>query len=240
MNISYLVTCHEATDALKILLHSIQSHKKSTDELIILHDDFQETLVPGDISMLDGYRSGRYDNVKVFHKKFNKDYSDHKNYGNSKCKGDWIFQIDADESAYHLCSDNLHDIIDAAESQGFEMLYVPRMNCFNGVTPEIAKQWNWSLSESTSLPYNVINGVKMDRTLVNWPDYQSRIYKNKKEIKWSGRLHEKIIGYTNYSFLPLLEEYALLHVKSIEKQIQTNLMYNQDFSKKENMGHIIK
>ena len=80
--------------------------------------------------------------------------------------------------------------------------------------------------------------IKYKAPLINWCDYQSRIYKNVPDrIKWDRKLHEKIVGHDKYSFLPAEEEYALYHDKTIEKQIQTNLRYNKVFSVEDNMGH---
>ena len=74
--------------------------------------------------------------------------------------------------------------------------------------------------------------------MVNWPDFQGRIYKrDTNRIKWDRKLHEKIVGHNEYAFLPADEDLALYHDKTIEKQIQTNLRYNQQFSVEDNMGH---
>ena len=34
-----------------------------------------------------------------------------------------------------------------------------------------------------------------------FPDYQTRAYRNHADIKWEGKVHERIVGYKNMAFL---------------------------------------
>jgi hypothetical protein len=61
---------------------------------------------------------------------------------------------------------------------------------------------------------------------VNWPDYQWRIYKNTKHIKWENRVHERLVGFNSLTNLPAKPEYALNHIKSIERQEKQNALYD--------------
>jgi hypothetical protein len=73
---------------------------------------------------------------------------------------------------------------------------------------------------------------------VNWPDYQSRIYRrDPTRIKWDRRLHEKIEGHTEFITLPPDTDLALYHDKTIDTQMQTNKRYNEWFTEEENKGH---
>ena len=49
-------------------------------------------------------------------------------------------------------------------------------------------------------------------------------------IRWDRKLHEKIIGHTQYAFFPPNEDLSLYHDKTIETQIKTNLRYNEQFT----------
>lgn len=80
------------------------------------------------------------------------------------------------------------------------------------------------------------NTIKYKAVLVNALDPQCRLFKNKPEIQWVGRLHERIQGNKNFVYLPFDEDLALYHSKTIEKQIETNLRYNKLFTEKENQG----
>lgn len=232
MKISYLVTCNTETDTLKRLIKLIYSHL-NTDELVILQDegnwDTKRKHYLCDITELNK-NSENIVSIPIFVHPLNNDYGAHKNFGNEKCTGDFIFQIDGDElPPTTLLGDNLKVIIQS--NPAVELIYVPRINDFKGVTEEHAKQWGWRLTPSPFCD---------NRPIVNWCDFQSRIYKNDPErIKWDLKLHEKIVGHKEYSFLPAEEEYALYHDKTIEKQIETNKKYNKVFTEAENRGHKI-
>jgi len=76
--------------------------------------------------------------------------------------------------------------------------------------------------------------------MINFPDYQSRLYRNKPNIRYQRRLHEKVEGYKSYVFIPPQKDIAIIHEKTIEKQRQTNLNYNNMFTQEENMGYAVK
>jgi hypothetical protein len=79
--------------------------------------------------------------------------------------------------------------------------------------------------------------IKYKAVLVNAYDHQGRLFKNEPDrIKWVGKLHERIEGNKNFVYLPADESLSLYHDKTIEKQIETNLRYNRDFTKQENKG----
>jgi hypothetical protein len=68
--------------------------------------------------------------------------------------------------------------------------------------------------------------TKYHTPIINAFDYQGRIYKRDSNINWGGKVHEKITGYKTYTHLPAIEEYALYHPKTIERQEKQNNMYN--------------
>ena len=80
--------------------------------------------------------------------------------------------------------------------------------------------------------------VKYKAPIINWCDFQGRIFLNEPDrIKWDRRLHEKIEGHRQYTFLPDDYDLALYHDKTIEKQLDTNKRYNVWFTEEENRGH---
>lgn len=221
MKISYLVTCHNETNTLKKCITTLIDFKNTEDEIIVL-DDFSDNEITKDI-----LSELKKTDVRIISHALNRNYGEHKNYGSRKCGGDWIFQIDADEIPNPTLIVNLHEIIKLNPT--IELLYVPRVNDFIGVTEEHAKHWGWRLTRHPEYD---------NRPIVNWPDYQGRLYKNDaNRIKWNGRLHEKINGHVSFSTLPLEFDFSLYHEKTIEKQIETNLRYNKLFTEKENRGH---
>jgi len=233
MKISYLVTVKNETDTLKKLLHRldqsiwsppIYDERAICDEIIIL-DDFSINKETHDL--IDYFVKPV--NRQIIQHHLNNDYGSHKNFGIEKCKGNFIFQIDGDElPSESLLGENLHAII--GTNSDIEAFAVPRINDFKGVTEEHAKQWGWRLTESPTYK----------RPIVNWPDYQFRIFrKDYPRISFTRRLHEKIEGYSTFATLPPSEEYALYHDKTIEKQVETNIKYNQLFTQEENRGHSV-
>ena len=180
MKLSYLVTVHNETDTLVKLLERLVNNRLEGDEIVILNDNSDNKKTEEILLSVAEVK-----NVFIHKHALNNDYGAHKNYGNERCTGDWVFQIDADELPSETLVFNIRDIIGA--NVNVEMIYVPRINDYKGVTPEHAKQWGWRLTPSPSCN---------NRPLVNWPDYQSRIYKRVPErIKWDRKLHEKIVGH---------------------------------------------
>jgi len=224
MKLSYLITVHNETDTLIRLLEKLVNNRADGDEIVIV-DDYSDN--PTTIKILTDVCKNP--DVFVYLHKLDGDYGTHKNFGNEKCTGDWVFQIDSDENPSDTLIFNIREIIET--NLMMEMIYVPRINDFRGVTTEHTKMWGWKLTTSPTCE---------NRPIVNWPDYQSRIYKRDvNRIKWNRKLHETITGHSAYSFLPAQEELALYHDKTIETQIQTNLRYNKQFSEDDNKGHKI-
>lgn len=224
MKVSYLITCSTETDTLTRLLQTVQA-AKGDDEIIILMDKQhvdEQNETHAIVGAFHHWAGGRL----LIHPLDN-NYGGHKNFGIENCVGDFIFQIDGDElPSEALLGENLHAILDSNPT--LEAFAVPRINDFRGVTPNHAAQWGWRLTESPTYK----------RPVVNWPDYQFRIFKREyPRINFLRRLHEKIEGYDSFVRLPPEEEYALYHDKTIETQVKTNLRYNEAFTKDENKGH---
>lgn len=215
MFLSYLITSHNETDSLDILLSKLIKCKKDNHEIVLL-DDYSDNKVT--ISIIEKYRNS----INFYQKKLENDYGAHKNYGISLCKGEWIFQIDADELPTDILLENIDELL--ISNSNNETLWLPRLNYFSGVTQQDVEMWGWNYNDG----------------MINFPDYQSRLYKNLPHIKYERRLHEKVEGYKSYTFIPAQKEIALIHTKTIEKQRETNLKYNKNFSQNENKGYAVK
>lgn len=68
--------------------------------------------------------------------------------------------------------------------------------------------------------------IKYYIPIINWSDYQTRIYRNSPNIRWKNVVHEVIEGYKQYTFLPAVDELSLIHHKTIEKQRKQNSFYD--------------
>jgi glycosyltransferase involved in cell wall biosynthesis len=207
MKISYAVTvCNEEAELQNLLYHLLK-FKKPQDEIVILFDSkngtkgVEDYLRSHSVTADAGFvwHSGEFDNH----------FADWKNKLSKLCSGDFIFQIDADEYLHDSFIDLLHEILEA--NPEVDLYYVPRINTVSGLTQEHIQRWGWNVDE-------------LGR--VNWPDYQTRIYRNVPYIKWKNKVHEVIEGYIQYTVLPAVDELALIHPKTIERQEKQNNYYN--------------
>jgi glycosyltransferase involved in cell wall biosynthesis len=138
----------------------------------------------------------------------NKDFASYKNELIKHCSGEYIFQIDADELIASEMFEALPFILKA--NPEVDLYYVPRINTVSGITQEHIQKWGW----------------RYENERVNWPDYQTRIYKNIPNIRWKNAVHEVIEGHKQFTILPAVDELALIHHKSIERQEKQNDFYS--------------
>ena len=205
MSISYAITvCNEFVEIQKLVPFLLKL-KRQQDEIVILYD--QKNGNEEIASWLKKFN--KLPNVQFWRGFFDGHFADWKNKLIEYCKGDYIFQIDADELPNRALIENLPNIIEANPT--IEVYLVPRVNTVEGLTEEHIKKWNWNVN---------------DKGWVNWPDPQWRLWKNKPEIKWVNKVHERLDGYKTYSNLPFQEELALYHPKDIVRQEKQNAFYD--------------
>jgi len=204
MKISYGITvCNEARE-LQHLIEFIHPLKDIEDEIVVVYDDNRVT---GEVLDVLEYHQEK---VRAFPFDFQQNFLENKNYMNSECEGDYIFQIDADEIPSEILVRNLKSIL---EHNLVDVLIVPRANVVKGLTQEHINKWRWQVNEKGH---------------VNWPDQQKRIYKNVAQIKWSGhKVHGMVEGYNTFAVLPLDEAYCIYHNKEITRQEEQNERYDK-------------
>jgi glycosyltransferase involved in cell wall biosynthesis len=149
------------------------------------------------------------DHCRVIFNPLNHDFASFKNHLTEQCTGDYIFQIDADEIPNENLIMVLPEVIE--ENPEVEVYLVPRVNTVKGLTPEHISKWGWRVN---------------DEGWVNWPDFQWRIWRNKPEIQWVNKVHERLDGFKHYTAMPDIEYFALYHPKTIEKQEKQNQLYD--------------
>ena len=201
MKVSYAITVCDELEEIKRLVDFLISNKHKEDEIVILFDQSkgtQEVITYLDTIKTEGCLVSNH---------FEGHFADWKNLLTSHCTGDFIFQIDADEYLPAEFIDLLHQILEA--NPEVDLYYVPRINTVSGLTKEHIQKWGW----------RVQNGR------VNYPDYQGRIYRNNPEIKWENKVHEKIVGFKQYTALPEVDALSLIHPKTIERQERQNSYY---------------
>ncbi len=214
MKISYAITVCNEIEEVKRLISFLLKHKRDKDEIVVQMD-----ADASDLNGLDklkkevlGYIMSEQEahRIRVIFHPLNNDFADFKNHLTNQCTGDYIFQIDADEIITEVLIENLPSIID--NNPDNEVYLISRVNTVEGLTEEYIKRWGWNVNE---------------KGWVNWPDYQWRIWKNKPEIKWVNKVHEKLDGFKTYALLGAHEELALHHPKTIDKQVKQNEMYSK-------------
>ena len=206
MKISYAIPVCNELNEVRTLLNFLYEHKQKQDEVVILYDS-----VNGSIAVESYLRAQNVDRTRFrWHPyKFDGNFALMKNKLSSLCTGDYIFQIDADELPTEYMMKLIPQIIEANQ---VDLIRVPRINTVEGLTEEHIQKWKWNVNE---------------KGWINYPDYQWRIYKKDSNIRWEGKVHEKIVGHSTYAHLPMEEtELALLHHKQIERQEKQNEYYN--------------
>jgi len=205
IKISYAITvCNEFVEIQKLLSFLLEN-KREEDEITILFD------VQGGTDKVEEYLREESVNSEFnwIKSNFKGHFADWKNYLTTLCSGDYIFQIDADEIPDWYLIQYLPEILQSNPDN--EVYLVPRINTVEGLTDEHIKKWRWNVNEDG---------------WVNWPDYQWRIWKNKPEIKWVNKVHERLEGFKTYSTLPQEPEFSLKHPKDIKRQEKQNSYYD--------------
>ena len=203
MKLSYAIPVCNEINEIKRLVSFLIENKREEDEIVVLFDFTNGT------TEVDEYLKS-VENIIVESYDFDGDFAKMKNQLNEMCTGDYIFQIDADEMISEYLIDIIPEIITL--NRNVDLFKIPRVNTVEGLTQEHIQKWGWRIGEENR---------------VNWPDYQTRIYRNEEKIKWEGKVHEKIVGCDVITVLPLEDQWALQHHKSIDRQEKQNNFYEK-------------
>ncbi len=204
MKISYGLTVCNEHDEIRNLIEYLVKRIDKEDEIVVVYD--QNRVTDEVMEVLKMYKH----EVIAHPFNFQQNFLENKNFLNSKCSGDFIFQLDADEIPHSTLIANLKTIL---ESNPVDLLITPRKNLVEGLTQEHIQQWRWHVNE---------------QGWVNWPDPQKRIYKNDSKIKWSGHIvHGMVEGYDTFAKLPMDERFCIIHNKTINRQESQNDRYHK-------------
>jgi len=198
-SISYAITAHNEHEELERLLNQLVNNIRSEDEIVVQMDT---TATDEVVSVINKY------NLTKYYYPLNKDFAAFKNNLSKHCTKEFIFQIDADEYPHPHLLESLPEILEY--NYNIDVFLTPRINTVEGLTEQHIKQWGWNVNE---------------KGWVNFPDYQWRIWKNNRKIQWINKVHERLDEFNEYSALPQIEEYCLIHPKTIERQEKQNKFY---------------
>ncbi len=197
MRITYAICVCDEHNELNALLSFLTKVIDDEDDINILVDSGKVTKEVR--CVLEKFKK----RIIVNERTFCGNFSNHRNYHITKCYGDYIFVLDADEIPKE-------ELIKNIKSFDSDVLNIPRINIIPGYREEWCKSMNFSVN---------------DFGWINWPDYQGRFFKNDGKIKWSLGLHERLIGSDKVSNLEANPRVALWHIKSIEKQNKQDIFY---------------
>jgi len=195
--ITYAVEVCDESRELRDLLKFLIENKSDEDDIHVLVDSGKVT--PSVREVLAAFA----DFISTAEREHDGDFSAHRNFHASLCKGDYIFMIDADEIPQETLIKNIRQFDQS-------ILCVPRINILPGHTAKFLQKHNFRVNEAG---------------FINWPDYQMRYYKNDGSIEWSGKVHEKLTG-AEVHVLESNPATALWHVKSVTRQDAQNAFYD--------------
>jgi len=203
--ISWAICTHNEGDYIQTLLNQLIPFCNETGDEIVVVDDYSTDEFT--CSLLNAYASSG--DIKLIQHSLNGDFSSHKNFLIEQCSGEYIFQIDADETLHANLLHHVHDIV--GHNPDIDLFFVPRVNVVTGLTDEDVQRWGWQVNE-----YG----------WVMFPDHQTRLFRNNPDIRWQNKVHERITGYKTSAPFPDEEEWAIYHVKDISRQRAQNEFYS--------------
>jgi len=246
MKISFAICTHNEGASLRLLLTKLTE---------FIHAD-KPSGIEYEIVVLDDYSDNRETNdilteflphISVHHHALNGDFGEHKNVMNSFCTGDWILNLDADEWMTDDFLGYMSMIIEA--NPNIDAYWIARVNTVEGLTLKHLQRWGWTITkeeqyrkirvmDSTSDEYKLLKDfdhiisdedgvVTYYEPIIAFPDFQMRLYKNDPKIKWTKKVHERLVGFNRYGMLPHEPILSIQHFKDIARQEQQNSLYEK-------------
>lgn len=195
--VTYGITvCNEATE-LRILLEFLVDNIIHSDEILILVDFKKVTKDVYDV--LEKFRTY----IRFIKYPFEGNFALFKNRLNDSAKGQFIFQIDADEVPTGTLIEKLYILTNA------DLVFIPRVNIMLGMSETEMKLHGFNVNEAG---------------FINFPDMQGRFYK--KSLTWNGKVHERIEGAQRVSQVPPDPKLSLWHIKTARKSREQKKFYD--------------
>jgi len=208
--ITHIICTHGEPQVFE-LIDLLKSYKHSQDKIWILNDP----------TTPEYEKQLKAQGVNVVNHILNKDYGEHRNYILERVKTDYFWFHDADEQPTLKLLKGIKEIITNTHKP--DVIWLPRKNIFSGFKPIDALMYGWTVKDG----------------LINYPDYQGRIGRVRRDIRYSGVLHEQIKTdpkLHNVIHLPMYQDNDIIHVKSMTKQHQDNARYLKDYTPEQNRG----
>ena len=205
MKISYSILTHNETDSLMKLINFLVKYKDEEDEIVILDGYSDNEKTKEILDTMCSIHEITYEQRHLLN-----DYGEQKNHLKNMCKGDYIFNLDADELPHKYLIKHIKPILESNPT--VDLYWVPRVNTVEGLTQDHIDKWRWNVN---------------DKGWINFPDYQGRIWRNRPNIMWKNKVHEVLEGHREHAFLPQEEDFCFYHTKTISKQEKQNVFYSK-------------
>ncbi|MCQ2959238.1 MAG: glycosyltransferase [Bacteroidales bacterium] len=195
--ICYTITVCDEHEELSNILNLIVKHIRKEDEILVQCDKDNTTQEVRQVI-------AQFENIitKVVEHPLLGDYGQFKNnlIANTSC--DFLFQLDADELPSPYLLEKLPEII--SQNPDIELFKIPRLNVMIN-------------NEESFMTWDSVPTINQ-KDLINFPDYQKRLFKHSKDIFWTKKIHELVVGYKTWCYLPKDNDFCILHCKKWAKQ----------------------
>lgn len=229
IKISFGIPVHNEHVELETLVNQLLKYLNEEDEIVVQGDQGRVT----DEVVTVVRKFHKIENFKYIEYPLNNNFSDFKNNLIKNCSGDYVFQIDADEMVSLTLLENLKFLL--FENSEVEAIRLPRLNIVIGLEEEFISKWGWQKNKMPieKLDYptkEILEKYHLGTEYVyaiNWPDYQTRLFKNQENIRWVNKVHEQLLGMKKWANFPDDFDYCLFHVKHEKRQKQQNEFYGR-------------
>jgi glycosyltransferase involved in cell wall biosynthesis len=199
-----ILTHNESEEYLSKCVSCILAEMQNDEEIVIVDDYSTNEETISYLDKLQHYNS----KIHVQQHALNKNFAQQKNFLNSQCKNDWIFNLDADEYMLPGAITWYRQLID--NNPTLQALCLPRKNIVTDITQQYIAEQNWKVCANDK-----------GEMLINFPDYQCRVYR--KNAVWHNHVHETID--LQKAYIRPIEDVSIIHIKSFEKQKLQNEFY---------------
>lgn len=207
-SISYCITVCNEHEELDRLLTQLDKHLRPEDEILVQMDTDNYTKEV--LAVCNKFNMGqtKYEYHRIWFP-LNNNFAEFKNNVKKFATRDYYFLIDADEYLSDALLEHLPTILE--DNPDFDIFALPRINTVEGLTQAHIDAWRWQVNE---------------QGWVNYPDHQTRVCRNDKDVWWEGKVHERLTG-VNKKLVALPPGFDLIHPKDIKRQEHQNGYYNQ-------------
>lgn len=186
--LSIAIMTHNEITEFAWLMEALSPHMNATTEIVVL-DDFSGSDM---VKLVQSFP------VRFFQRALDKNFSAQRNHLKSLCRGDFIFLLDPDEIPAPMLLRCLPNLIAAMREHELDACSMPRLN---------------RVLEASS-PVDARTLKLTDDDLRTQPrDDQTKLVRNAPDIRWTNRVHERLLGARRVGRVPQHVQYAIWHVK---------------------------